>query len=349
MWVNRALFLLLVIYSAHGFAIPQYSSVLSTYRRPQAKTRLIASQLSTIPPVTPAIPNKNLISLMISVSYMSIIIAVMTTPPCLSYLSADPNFKHATAMPIVLFTATLATMVGKFILAPPTDSFGGNLIMKLSMGVNILLLLMGSVTSTAYSFGLVWILLSFFYASAWGACSKLVRDIFPQAEWSSQLGMIAAASRLGSLGSSFVFGGILGATKSWQKTFIFSAFIQAAIFIFYLFADRVARLDQASKPPALASSVDGVRVEHESIPAVLTRVSRDAQFWLMFAGKIALMTVGQFISFIPLYLTTGIKLDASRAAMSAASFSVSPSYNVAPFASSSLIVAGVRLDRWCRM
>ena len=43
----------------------------------------------------------------------------------------------------------------------------------------------------------------------------------------------------------------------------------------------------------------------ESIPQVLARISRDRRFWLMLAGKAALMTVGQFISFIPLYLNTG--------------------------------------------
>ena len=43
----------------------------------------------------------------------------------------------------------------------------------------------------------------------------------------------------------------------------------------------------------------------ESITQVLARISRDRRFWLMLAGKAALMTVGQFISFIPLYLNTG--------------------------------------------
>ena len=43
----------------------------------------------------------------------------------------------------------------------------------------------------------------------------------------------------------------------------------------------------------------------ESLSQVLRRISADRRFWLMLAGKVALMTVGQFISFIPLYLRTG--------------------------------------------
>ena len=43
----------------------------------------------------------------------------------------------------------------------------------------------------------------------------------------------------------------------------------------------------------------------ESLSQVLRRISTDRRFWLMLAGKVALMTVGQFISFIPLYLRTG--------------------------------------------
>ena len=49
---------------------------------------------------------------------------------------------------------------------------------------------------------------------------------------------------------------------------------------------------------------EGVK-ERESVPQVLNRISRDKRFWLMLIGKVALMTVGQFISFIPLYLNTG--------------------------------------------
>jgi hypothetical protein len=57
---------------------------------------------------------------------------------------------------------------------------------------------------------------------------------------------------------------------------------------------------------AAAAAAVGVSVGvPESLSQVLRRISTDRRFWLMLAGKVALMTVGQFISFIPLYLRTG--------------------------------------------
>ena len=134
------------------------------------------------------------------------------------------------------------------------------------------------------------------------------------------LGLIATASRLGSIFSSFIYGTILNITKSWRKTFAFSSIIQLFIWIFYMSTDRFVRIDTNRKVSEINSS-DSLE-SFETVPQVLTRVSRSQKFWLMFIGKIALMTVGQFISFIPLYLTTGIKLEPSKAAVYSAGFSV---------------------------
>jgi hypothetical protein len=57
---------------------------------------------------------------------------------------------------------------------------------------------------------------------------------------------------------------------------------------------------------AAATVPVGVSVP-ESLSQVLRRISTDRRFWLMLAGKVALMTVGQFISFTPLYLRTGTR------------------------------------------
>jgi predicted MFS family arabinose efflux permease len=83
-------------------------------------------------------------------------------------------------------------------------------------------------------------------------------------------------------------------------------------------ADKFIRLDfESAKIRSSTITTEPV----ESIPQVLSRVSHSSIFWSMLIGKIMLMTVGQFISYIPLYLTTGVKLEASKAAMCAASFS----------------------------
>lgn len=270
---------------------------------------------------------QNIITAMLAVSYMSVIISVMTLPPCLAYLDKDKTFAHKHLFPTILFIATLSTMLGKFLLGPPTDTYGGNKALKGIMASNILLLILCSLSNNSLSFGALWIVLQFFYAAAWGACSKLVRSSFPPSLWSNKLALVAAASRLGSLGSSFIFGGILAWKRNWRHTFICSALLQSAALLFYQLYDRKARLEYPSSGSVatLTTTSDAVNassLSEESSSKLLQRVIRQPQFWSMLAGKIALMTVGQFISFIPLYLNTGAKLESSRAAIFAASFSV---------------------------
>ena len=64
-------------------------------------------------------------------------------------------------------------------------------------------------------------------------------------------------------------------------------------------------VDSAAAAATVAVGVSVSVSVPESLSQVLRRISTDRRFWLMLAGKVALMTVGQFISFIPLYLRTG--------------------------------------------
>lgn len=305
-----------------------YPSSLTSLRRdsPLARTHahtaphrsLFAAESSApdIPVETPIFDG--LVTLLVSSSYMSIIVTIMTLPPCLSYIYRDPSFLGTERLPAVLFLATLATMAGKFSLGPPTDQLGGNLVMKLAMLSSSLLLLLCSFSHSALSFGSLWVLLSFFYATPWGACSKLIRDIFPQEQWASKLGLVAAFSRLGSLGSSILYGALLSKNRDWKMTFRISALIQAVFFVVYIAADRFVQLDRLSHHSSISkiNSAQG-----KTVSSVLRKVSQNPIFWSMFLGKIVLMVVGQFISFIPLYLTTGIRLEPDYAAKCAACFS----------------------------
>jgi len=55
---------------------------------------------------------------------------------------------------------------------------------------------------------------------------------------------------------------------------------------------------------------------------MIIRVSKNPQFWLMMTGKVVLMVVGQFISFIPLFLKTGLKMESHKAASASSVFSL---------------------------
>lgn len=54
----------------------------------------------------------------------------------------------------------------------------------------------------------------------------------------------------------------------------------------------------------------------------LRQVASNSRFWLMLLGKSCLMMSGQFMTFLPLYLSTGLKLPANQAATNSALFAV---------------------------
>lgn len=54
----------------------------------------------------------------------------------------------------------------------------------------------------------------------------------------------------------------------------------------------------------------------------LRQVATNSRFWLMLLGKSCLMMSGQFMTFLPLYFSTGLKLPANQAATNSALFAV---------------------------
>ena len=112
---------------------------------------------------------KTLLSLCMSVTYASIIISVMTYPPCMSLLKnqypvTSTLFNYKTLFAV----GTIITMVGKFTLGAPTDEFGGEFTMKLTMLIMAICLYLFSITTSFAQFAPIWILISYVYASAWG-------------------------------------------------------------------------------------------------------------------------------------------------------------------------------------
>jgi MFS family permease len=147
--------------------------------------------------------------------------------------------------------STLSTMAGKFILGAPTDYFGGELTLKATMFSMAGLLYLCSLSNSLVDFGSLWILISFVYATAWGACGKIVRDKFPVSNWSSQLGMISGLSRIGSMFASVWFSTLLRPSKItaisntltttglWRKVFRCGAALQIIVLAIYVVIDKV--------------------------------------------------------------------------------------------------------------
>lgn len=201
--------------------------------------------------------------------------------------------------------------------------------MLISCVASVILVFGCSLANNSLSFGVLWVALNFAFSSTWGAVGSSIRKNFDPSEWGTQLSLIAAGSRLGSMLSALFYGKVLQYSKDWRLVFKAAAALQAISVVVALLLRR-----------KFSNTIEVIKNNRsnendESMSEVIIRVSKLPQFWLMLLGKVVLMVIGQFISFIPLYLMTG---PLGMQQHKAASFS-----SVFSFGSLLASLAGVRL------
>lgn len=254
-------------------------------------------------------------------------------------------------------------MIGKFILGPPTDFYGGEKVLFITLLLSALFLFGCSVCHSIRAFGACWILFSFTFSAAWGAIGKVVRENFSRREWAMQLGIIYTGSRIGSMFAVLLFGGILrfspttAVSKSnWRSVFRASSaivlFIMASIATllqqvyrgvadfpedcqksvenplprFTGMSPTCVKKDTHTQPVFSNSQRNGAARQPENAVQTLSRLIKKETFWLVLATKISSLSVRQFSTFLPFYLTTGYSMTPSSATFASASFAVSYLY-----------------------
>jgi len=252
---------------------------------------------------------------------MSIIISVMSLPSALGTISF-PNTNDndiTSSFSFIMAIATLFIMIGKFLLGPPTDMIGGEKTLLLSCATIAILVYSCSIVTNAKLFGLLWILLNFSFSSSWGAVGSCIRENYHESKWGTQLSVIAAGSRLGSMFSSLFYGKVLEYGKDWRLIFKAASLVQVIALILSLLIRNTFKNNIKNN-----NDNDKINInnnDNESMKDVISRVTKNKQFWLMLTGKVSLMVVGQFISFIPLFLITGLGMPNHNAASASSVFS----------------------------
>jgi MFS family permease len=294
--------------------------------------------------------NGSALTVVLVSSQMIIIFAYMVLSATLSSINKDANFLNQSTVQIstMVFFSTLCSMVGKFTLGPPTDWLGGKTTLLGAM-LLISLALFGCHHSTSpYTFGLCWICLAFVYSSTNGAISKVVRDSFSASQWATQLGYIAAGSRLGSLTSSLFYGLLLsklntitvksddkgidgpgnGQGGSWKDIYLIASGVILAVTLGNIVICRVfsaspvggtSTLSEVDKNDLLTT--DKV-VESGTYLSLIQTVGRRREFWCMLVARSCLMFTGTFVSFVPSFLVSGLGMSDSSAASYSALFAV---------------------------
>eukprot|EP01035_Chromulina_nebulosa_P000409 gene409-587_t len=120
------------------------------------------------------ISQKKFKTALLVVSYMSIIVSIMSFPSVMKLIDNDKQLRQnehnlfpSTAE--IVSTATMCIMGGKFLFGPVTDTIGGEAMLFICMIAMGSLLATCAFTGSLNNFAVSWTIISFFYASAWGA------------------------------------------------------------------------------------------------------------------------------------------------------------------------------------
>lgn len=204
-----------------------------------------------------------------------------------------------------LIIGTMTIAFGKLLLGPFIDGFGG--IASLQFALSCLALLLATIASChAYlTFALSMVLVDFIFSSCWAACISAIHQCFPQREWASRVGMLAAAARTGNAAAFSVFASVLhyytSSKSPWRAVFWVSAVMQLipiSLLTYFGQFYKDSTMEQAATTPgstgqsSLSASV-----------ACLKREAATAEFWLHFISRSALMVFGSFLLFVPTLMT----------------------------------------------
>ena len=252
-------------------------------------------------------------------TYFAVMGAKCALPSVLSQLISDQglHFSGWTTAPQALMArqltlATVAVAMGKLVLGPVIDRFGG--VRSLQFCLSGLFICVGKIAkaSSFTNFAVCWIFVDFMFSSCWAACIHAIHQSFPSDEWAKRIAMLAAAARTGNASAFIIFSAVLEYCQGryqqpWRIVFGCSALLQLVpIFLLWYFGSMTPDLGVVhgtKTRPTIATSI-----------ATLRRETNTPAFWLHFVSRSALMVFGSFVLFIPTLMIHAYGCTSSQAA-----------------------------------
>ena len=150
-------------------------------------------------------------------TYFTVMGAKCALPSVLSQLTAPKiglSFdgwasRPQTLMAQQLTLATFAVALGKLLLGPLIDKFGGVLALQACLSTLMVMLAIIASANNFITFAVAWMIVDFVFSSCWAGCMNAVHQSFPENEWAKRIGMIAAAARTGNASAFFMFAYVL--------------------------------------------------------------------------------------------------------------------------------------------
>lgn len=241
----------------------------------------------------------------------------------------------------VLMISTSSIALGKLLLGPIIDKFGGVLCLKVAL--TTLLLCLGIIAQTSHFqvFAICWVLVDFVFSSCWAACLSSVHSTFDEQDWAGKIGLLAVAGRIGNAVSFFAFASILQytqnqaihmgqsiASSSWRLVFWLSSSLQL-IPIFALMLFSHVNKEYGAELVTTEEGIDSVdRTSVSAKPTIkesIQIVMKEAHFpvfWMHMIARSSLMIIASFLLFVPSYMSTGFGMSTANASRVAALYAV---------------------------
>ncbi|GKY91206.1 hypothetical protein MPSEU_000093300 [Mayamaea pseudoterrestris] len=270
-------------------------------------------------------------SLAITSVYFTVMAAKCALPATLSLLT-DPKtglvFHNSLLTPQqvfsqILFVSTSAIAVGKLLLGPVIDYFGGIRSLQVSLLALSVLLAIISVSSSVTTFAICWVLVDFIFSSCWAACINAIHQCFPDAsDWSMQIGRLAAAARTGNAAAFAMFASLLSyftlrTRQAWRPIFLVSSVLQLVpVALLTLYGKPFISKEQivSKRLTQLQSGSERQRSSTTGPIMTLRREAKTVAFWCHLTSRSMLMVFASFLLFVPTLMNQVYGASSSLAA-----------------------------------
>jgi len=282
-----------------------------------------------------SIPNRQKVIMTVALfsTYLTVMGAKCALPSTLSIITSSDSglwssMEPQQLMSIVLTISTGAISVGKFLLGPVIDKFGGTLCLKVALTALMGFLGIIASTNSFRVFALSWIMVDFIFSSCWASCLNAIHRTFCEEEWPSRIGLLAVAGRVGNAISFFTFASILqwaqkmqsvtSVNNSWRMVFWASSLIQVVPLLMLKWFDKVSFHfsdgDNRIGSTAVQSSETSSGTSMKDSVMLLRGEMTKLPFWMHLISRSCLMVVASFLLFVPSYMTNAFGMSSSSAA-----------------------------------
>jgi MFS family permease len=261
-----------------------------------------------------ALTKKRGMTIALASSYFTVMGAKCALPSVLSLIVAPTTgltFPPGSILPQQMMArqltiATLSVALGKLVLGPAIDHFGGKVSLQFALSFLCVALLVISLCQSFAVFGVAWIMVDFIFSACWPACINTIHQYFDESDWPNQIGNLAAAARAGNSLAFIVFATIitfaerLGTIKQcWRPVFFVAACSQV---IPVLLLSIYGGSDYHQSSNTIATSYSSTTTVRSSLDT-LRREAMTLDFWLHLINRSMLMIYASFLLFVPTLMT----------------------------------------------